>query len=122
MEKGGRQLFIFPEESGGLDGEEETQSERELTPIEKIKKDLLVTDLQKLEKEFGKISNLVLFENGYYRKDRAQEKKEHAQQEADWINEFAGEDIVRVYQDQNSEKYRMTYISQSSEGKAAQAA
>lgn len=122
MEKGGRQLFIFPEESGELDDEKKVQSERELTPIEKIKKDLLVTDLQKLEKEFGKISNLVLFENGYYRKDRAQENTEHVQQEVDWINEFAGADIVRVYKDQNSGKYRITYIPQSSEDKPSQAA
>jgi len=112
MEKGGPQLFIFPDESGDLNEQKVIKSKKldvqeELTAPEKIQKEMLFTNLRKLEKEHGELNNNALRQGGYF-----QEKSKFIAREIKWINEFVGKDIVQV---SSLDEERMTYSPHTSE-------
>lgn len=102
MEKPGKQLFIFPEDSGGgnIQNSQEVLQQKELSPGEKTIKHYFFKHLQELVDEYGELNNQALSAGKYF-KDPAK------QRDVDWINEFAGRTIVKL-----SESYpdRMTYV------------
>lgn len=104
MEQPGKQLFIFPDESGG---NMQKRSAEDLSPPEKIRKDMLYTDLQKLKDTFGEINNTALLEGGYFRRS-----SKFIQQEIDWINEFVGDNVVQI---SNLDHNRMTWVPKLSD-------
>lgn len=106
MEKPGKQLFIFPDESG--DRVEKNVSQEDLSPPEKIRKELLFKDLTFLQDKYGVLNNEALLEGGYFRRS-----SNYVQQEIGWINEFAGKEIVKVSKIDES---RMTWVPRQQEG------
>ena len=106
MEKPGKQLFIFSEDGGAhSDAENKTPKKEQLSYPEQMRKEILFTELQGLKDKFGEINNQALLEGGYFRRP-----SNFIQQEIDWINEFAGDDIVQVSDLDNK---RMTWVPKS---------